>query len=161
MLYRLHGEETHLIPEAEDTKPALRSEAIGRTAAVSPVTEFDVVLGLIEAARTRAVSAANQTMVALYWSIGEYISRKIVADGWGKGTVEALAEYVQQRKPNARGYSSEPLAHAVSQRTSPPKLFTTGDRVSSTTTSHFSEPHCKREERVLSWLASGKVEAKF
>ena len=34
--------------------------------------DFDVVLGLIEAARTRAVAAVNTTLIDLYWSVGEY-----------------------------------------------------------------------------------------
>ena len=71
--------------------------------------DFDVVLGLIEAARTRAVAAANTTLIDLYWNIGEYISGKIAADGWGKGTVEALAETIQCRYPGAAGYSARNL----------------------------------------------------
>ena len=46
--------------------------------------DFDVVLGLIEAARTRAVAAVNTTLIDLYWSVGEFISLKIADDGWGK-----------------------------------------------------------------------------
>lgn len=52
--------------------------------------DFDVVLGLIDAARTRAVAVVNTTLIDLYWSIGEYISLKTTEDGWGKGTVEVL-----------------------------------------------------------------------
>src|SRR5208337_2669841 len=59
--------------------------------------------------RTRAVAAANNTLIELYWSIGEYISQQIATDGWGEGTVEALAEYIQKRQPNARGYSARNL----------------------------------------------------
>ena len=73
------------------------------------LTDFDVVLGLIDAARIRAVSAVNTTLIELYWSIGEYITRKIAGDGWGKGTVQELAAYIQQRQPNARGFSASNL----------------------------------------------------
>jgi hypothetical protein len=66
--------------------------------------EFDHVLALIEAARTRAVAAVNTAMIDLYWSIGEHISRKISNDGWGQGTVAALAEYIRRRQPNMRGF---------------------------------------------------------
>jgi predicted nuclease of restriction endonuclease-like (RecB) superfamily len=48
-------------------------------------------------------------MIDLYWSIGEHISRKVAADGWGQGTVEALAEYIRRRQPNARGFSASNL----------------------------------------------------
>ena len=71
--------------------------------------DFDVVLGLIEAARTRAVAAVNTTLIDLYWSVGEFISLKIAKDGWGQGTVKQLADYIQEWQPNARGFSSQNL----------------------------------------------------
>lgn len=77
---------------------------------IAPLSaDFDQVLQLIDVARGRAVAAVNKELIDLYWSIGEYISRKIAADGWGKGTVEALAEYIRRRQPNARGYSASNL----------------------------------------------------
>jgi predicted nuclease of restriction endonuclease-like (RecB) superfamily len=71
--------------------------------------DFDEVLGLIEAARTRAYAAVNTTLIKLYWSIGEHISRKTVENGWGKGTVEVLAETIQRRFPGMTGFSSSNL----------------------------------------------------
>jgi predicted nuclease of restriction endonuclease-like (RecB) superfamily len=71
--------------------------------------DFDEVLRLIDAARTRALASVNQELVGLYWQVGEYISRKIAADGWGQGTVEALAEYIRRKQPNARGFSASNL----------------------------------------------------
>ncbi len=70
---------------------------------------FDEVLALIETARTHAVAAVNTILIDLYWSIGEHISRKIAMDGWGQGTVAAMAEYIQRRQPNARGFSASNL----------------------------------------------------
>lgn len=72
-------------------------------------SDFDVVLALIEVARTRAVTAANTTLIDLYWKIGEYISRKIAAEQWGRRTVEALAVYIQRRRPGASGFSASNL----------------------------------------------------
>jgi predicted nuclease of restriction endonuclease-like (RecB) superfamily len=72
-------------------------------------TDFEIVLGLIDAARTRAVAAVNTTLIELYWSIGEYITRKIAEDAWGQGTVEALAETIKRRFPTMRGYSAQNL----------------------------------------------------
>jgi len=70
---------------------------------------FDDVLRLIDAARGRAVAAVNKELIDLYWNIGEHISRKIAAEGWGQGTVEELAEYIRRRQPNARGFSARNL----------------------------------------------------
>jgi predicted nuclease of restriction endonuclease-like (RecB) superfamily len=71
--------------------------------------DFDVVLGLIEAARTKAVAAVNTTLIDLYWSIGQYISQKTADEGWGKGTVETLAQNIQRRYPGMTGYSAQNL----------------------------------------------------
>ena len=87
-----------------------RNAMMVRAPASSPAqVDFDEVLALIEAARTRAVAAVNTVLIDLYWSIGEYISRKIAADGWGQGTVASLADYIQRREPNARGFSAQNL----------------------------------------------------
>jgi predicted nuclease of restriction endonuclease-like (RecB) superfamily len=72
-------------------------------------TDFDFVLGLIDAARTRAVAAVNTTLIELYWSIGEHITQKVSRDGWGKGTVEVLAATIQRRFPGLTGYSASNL----------------------------------------------------
>ena len=63
----------------------------------------------IEAACNRAVTAVNKELIDLYWNIGEHISGKIAAEGWGQGTVEALAEHIRRRQPNTRGFSASNL----------------------------------------------------
>jgi predicted nuclease of restriction endonuclease-like (RecB) superfamily len=81
-----------------------------RTPSAIPVhSDFDVVIGFITAARARAFATVNTTLIDLYWQIGEHISQRIAAGGWGDRTVEALAEYIQERQPNARGYSARNL----------------------------------------------------
>ena len=82
-----------------------------RPVTASPPSQagFDTVVRLIDAARTRAVAAVNTTLIELYWSIGEYISRKIANEGWGKSTVESLARHIQRKHLNARGYSASNL----------------------------------------------------
>src|SRR4051812_9791638 len=65
-----------------------------------PQADFDFVLGLIDAARTRAIASVNTTLIELYWGIGEYLSRRAAEAGWGKGTVEALAEAIRRKYPN-------------------------------------------------------------
>ena len=70
---------------------------------------FDIVLGLIQAARARAVTAVNTTLIELYWSIGQYISRKAAKDGWGTGTVAELSRAIQRKYPGMTGYSASNL----------------------------------------------------
>ena len=82
-------------------KPAMSIEA--------STTDFDIVLGLIDAARTRAVAAVNTTLIELYWSIGEYISRKIESAAWGEGVVEQLAVHIARTHPGLRGFTRSNL----------------------------------------------------
>ncbi len=91
-------------------KKAPEDSIVKRTVPKTPVqADFEQVLTLIDAARVRAVAAVNTTLIDLYWTIGEYISRKIAGEGWGQGTVQELARYIQRRQPNARGFSASNL----------------------------------------------------
>jgi predicted nuclease of restriction endonuclease-like (RecB) superfamily len=90
-------------------KPS-RKSAIQRVEAASPSqAEFDEVLALIDAAKTRALAVVNTALIELHWTLGEYISRRVAADGWGQGTVKALAEHIVRRRPNAIGFSARTL----------------------------------------------------
>ncbi len=95
---------------AKTARSRNRGQLIKRAAAKAPVeAAFDEVFRLIEAARSRAFAAANTELVKLYWQIGEYISQRVASDGWGQGTVEALARYIQARSPGVTGYSARNL----------------------------------------------------
>ena len=89
-------------------QPADPSE-ISTTSGVASQAEFDFVLGLIDSARAQAVASVNTTLIELYWSIGEYISRKTADRGWGKRTVEVLAEAIRREHPTVGGYSARNL----------------------------------------------------
>lgn len=72
-------------------------------------TRFTEVLELIEAARRRAYQSVNSELVGLYWSLGEYISKKIAAAEWGDGVVDDLASTLACRYPGIRGYTRSNL----------------------------------------------------
>jgi predicted nuclease of restriction endonuclease-like (RecB) superfamily len=74
-----------------------------------PFAGFDDVLLLIQATRLQTVAAVNTALIDLYWSIGQHISQKVDQEGWGTGTVSALADYIRTRIPNARGFSASNL----------------------------------------------------
>lgn len=79
-------------------------------AAASPEEgAFAEVAALIQSARTRTLVAVNTALIDLYWQVGEAISRRITTDSWGRGTVEALSAYIQQRHPGVRGFSAQNL----------------------------------------------------
>lgn len=70
---------------------------------------FTEVLRLIESARKQAIKAVNTNLIDLYWQVGEYISNHIAKDGWGKGTVTALATFINKHHPGQRGFSPQNL----------------------------------------------------
>jgi predicted nuclease of restriction endonuclease-like (RecB) superfamily len=96
-----------------DTKASMPTRKLGAGKALkakrASKSDFDEVLRLIETARTRAFVAVNTTVIQLYWSIGEYISRKIADEDWGKGTVTALADHIRRRHPGRSGFSASNL----------------------------------------------------
>lgn len=73
------------------------------------MADFDEILSLIEASRREAGRAVNIQLIDLYWKIGEVICRRIESDGWGKGTVEALAAYLARTQRGVRGFSPQNL----------------------------------------------------
>lgn len=90
--------------------PHPKVTAIARPPSAAPPTvAFDEIVGLIRQARKRALQAANAELIDLYWHIGEAISRRIAADGWGQGTVAELAAHIQRRDPGMRGFSPQNL----------------------------------------------------
>ena len=90
----------------KETKKSLVRNDIGSP---SSPADFDVVIGLIDAARTRAVAAVNTTLIELYWSIGEYIGQKIDSAAWGDGIVVQLAAHIARTHPGLRGFTRSNL----------------------------------------------------
>jgi hypothetical protein len=70
---------------------------------------FGEVVQMIEAARARAYHAVNTELIDLYWRVGEFISRRIAADGWGKNTVSDLSRFIRARRPGINGFSASNL----------------------------------------------------
>ena len=57
----------------------------------------------------QALRAANRELLALYWWLGENISRRQTELGWGKGVVETLARDLQAEFPGRNGFSAQNL----------------------------------------------------
>src|SRR3970040_1677238 len=68
---------------------------------------FREVVPLIQRARQRAFQAVNTELIDLYWRVGEYISRRISADGWGKGTILSLSAFIRRSEPCHTGFSPQ------------------------------------------------------
>jgi len=77
---------------------------------ITPKTqEFSEILEQIQAAKKRAIQQINNTLVELYWEIGQYISNQVELNLWGKNTVEKLASFIQSNAPEIKGFNSSNL----------------------------------------------------
>lgn len=72
-------------------------------------SSFTQVVRLIQESRHKTYRAVNAELIELYWRIGEYISGRIEVEGWGKGTIVALAAFIQKAEPGLRGFSPQNL----------------------------------------------------
>ena len=57
----------------------------------------------------QALRAANKELLALYWWLGEAISRRQAEQSWGKAVVETLARDLQAEFPGRNGFSAQNL----------------------------------------------------
>ena len=57
----------------------------------------------------QALRAGNRELLALYWWLGENISQRQLALGWGKSVVENLARDLQAEFPGRNGFSAQNL----------------------------------------------------
>lgn len=51
------------------------------------ITEFEKIRQIITEARKEVNYKVNETIINLYWRIGQFISVKTLNDGWGRSTV--------------------------------------------------------------------------
>ena len=68
---------------------------------------FDEILQMIYSAKRKAEYKVNAEIIDLYWNIGEYVSKRVDKDGWGKSTVKELSKYILNKEPGISGYSSQ------------------------------------------------------
>ncbi len=76
---------------------------------ISKEKEFLQIISLIQTAKQKAFQAVNTELMGLYWNIGEYISNKIKSAQWGDSVVKELADFINQKYPELKGYSDKNL----------------------------------------------------
>ena len=74
--------------------------------ALSNTNTFDEVISIIENARNNAFHAVNRVLINMYWDIGEYISRRVSENGWGKSVVKDFSAFIQSRYVGIGGFSA-------------------------------------------------------
>lgn len=56
-------------------------------------------------AQQRAIYAANEEMLRMYWDIGGMLQQSQDADGWGKKTLQRLSVDLKNEYPEIKGFS--------------------------------------------------------
>jgi len=64
---------------------------------------------MIHEARYNAIKNVNAELIKLYWHVGEYISRKLKTAEWGDAVVDQLADHIQNKHPEFKGFTRRGL----------------------------------------------------
>ena len=59
----------------------------------------------VQIAQQRAIYAANEEMLRMYWDVGEMLQQSQDADGWGKKTLQRLAVDLKNDYTEIKGFS--------------------------------------------------------
>lgn len=65
----------------------------------------DVIKTAILQSQARAAKAVNREQLALYYSIGKYVSDNSREGTWGTGAIETISQTLQKELPGLRGFS--------------------------------------------------------
>lgn len=71
--------------------------------------QFDVFLKLIEETKLKIYHKINYDIIELYWTIGKHLNLNTTKNNWGKSVVKELSNYIKERQPNVKGFSSQNL----------------------------------------------------
>lgn len=69
--------------------------------------EFAEIIKLIKNARINALRAVNTELINLYWTIGEYVFKKIAFSDWGDSVVTELSTFIRENEPDIKGFSDK------------------------------------------------------
>ena len=76
---------------------------------LSEEADFHSFAALIQERKTHVARLVNTELIDLYWTLGKEIHQRIEAEGWGRSTVNQLAEYLKMHTPGLRGFSASNL----------------------------------------------------
>ncbi len=71
--------------------------------------DFNEVVVLIQSSKEQAFSQVNTTLMSLYWNIGKYLNHKTTKENWGKSIVAELSNFIKQKEPNLKGFTTRNL----------------------------------------------------
>ena len=88
--------------------PNLAAEAFGDYAGL-----LRQIRQRVRLAQQRAIYAANEETLRMYWDIGGLLQRRIEADGWGKKTLQRLADDLKNEHSAIKGFTVRNMQHMM------------------------------------------------
>ncbi|MCF0150173.1 MAG: DUF1016 domain-containing protein [Firmicutes bacterium] len=71
--------------------------------------KFNIVVGIIEAAKERAYQKVNEELILMYRDIGEYVSKQSETAEYGEAFVQKLADFFATNYPELKGFTRRGL----------------------------------------------------
>ena len=71
--------------------------------------QFLEIVHLIKCMQNKAILSINVEMINLYWNVGQYINLQLSNAVWGNKTVDELAEFIQCKHPEIKGFNRRGL----------------------------------------------------
>jgi predicted nuclease of restriction endonuclease-like (RecB) superfamily len=72
-------------------------------------TDFHAIVNQIQQTKRNVYQFANQSLIDLYWNIGQIISKQVASTKWGKSIVSELAKFIVQQDSEIKGFSDKNL----------------------------------------------------
>jgi len=73
------------------------------------INDFEQISQLVEQARYRAFRKVNEELILLYFKVGGIVSVKIKEGTWGESIVDQLAQFINTRHPELKGFNRRGL----------------------------------------------------
>lgn len=67
----------------------------------------------VQVSQGRAIYAANEELLRLYWDIGEMLDSNQNSDGWGKKTLQRLSIDLKNEYPEIKGFTVRNMQYMV------------------------------------------------
>ncbi len=109
-------------------------------------------------AQQRAIYAANEEMLRMYWDIGQMLDNSQRAEGWGKGTLERLAIDLKNALPEEKGFSARNLRNMTLFYHTYNQELTGPNEIWQSMTAKLEHNNSEIVQSVISQLESGDVE---
>ena len=88
-------------------KSLLGMESDNKSLRPDNIAAFKEVIAIIERARENAFRAVNHELIAMYWEIGHFISKKATTNNWGKSIVKEFSQFIQSHFLGIKGFSHQ------------------------------------------------------